>query len=156
MLDTGAEAPTFTLPNQDGNPVSLETYRGTYVVLYFYPEASTSGCTIEARGFRDEWSAYEDLDIPVIGVSIDPIEDIARFAAEEELPFDLLSDADGSVARAYGVYDSGTHDGQGYENAERVTVLIAPDGTVAKWYDDVDPNDHATEVLEDLRSHVDS
>lgn len=154
MLDTGAEAPAFTLPNQDGDEVSLAAHRGTYVVLYFYPKASTRGCTIEAREFRDEWPAYDDLEVPVIGISIDPVEDLARFAAEEDLPFDLLSDADGSVARAYGVYDSGTHDGEAYEIAERATVLIEPDGTIAERYDDVDPEGHATDVLEDIRSRV--
>lgn len=154
MLDTDAEAPEFTLPNQDGEEVSLDTHRGNYVVLFFYPQASTRGCTVEARGFRDEWSAYADLEVPVIGISIDPVEDLAHFAAEEDLPFDLLSDADGSVARTYGVYDSGTHDGEAYEIAERVTILIAPDGTIAERYDDVDPEGHATVVLEDIRSRI--
>lgn len=156
MVDTGTEAPGFTLPNQDGEDVSLDTYRGTYVVLFFYPQASTRGCTIEARGFRDAWSEYADLEVPVLGVSIDPVADLANFAAEENLPFDLLSDVDGSVARTFDVYDTGTHEGETYEIAERSTVLIAPDGTIEKRYEDVDPEGHATTVLADIRSRIDS
>lgn len=154
MLDVGADAPTFTLPDQAGTNVSLSGFEGDYVILYFYPEAQTSGCTIEARGFRENWPEYESLGVPVFGLSLDPISDLEEFAAEEDLPFSLLSDADGEVARAYGVYDQGVHEGTPYEIARRVTYLIAPDGTVARRYDDVNPEGHAESVLEDLEELV--
>lgn len=150
MIDIGADAPEFTLPDQDGNHVSLSGFEGEYVVLYFYPEAQTSGCTIEARGFRENWPEYEALGVPVLGISLDPVSDLEEFTTEEDLPFTLLSDADGGVARAYGVYDQGVHEGTPYELARRVTYLIAPDGTVARRYDDVNPEDHAETVLGDL------
>lgn len=151
MIQPGEKAPAFTLPDQDGTPVSLSDLRGGYAVLFFYPQASTRGCTIEARGFRDVFDDYRDLGVPVLGISVDPIEDISAFADEEDLPFSLLSDEDGTVARDYGVYQEGERDGQPFEIADRVTVILDPDGKVEAVYDDVDPEGHASTVLEDLR-----
>jgi peroxiredoxin Q/BCP len=156
MIDVGADAPEFTLPNQHGEDVSLSSFHDTYVVVYFYPEALTSGCTIEARGFREQWPEYESLGVPVLGISLDPVSDLEEFATEEDLPFTLLSDAEGDVARAYGVYDEGVYEGTSYELASRVTYLIAPDGTVARRYDDVNPDDHAETVLADLQALLES
>jgi peroxiredoxin Q/BCP len=156
MLEQGDSAPAFTLPDQDGDDVALESFRGRHVVLYFYPQASTSGCTIEARGFREAWSAYADLDVPVLGVSVDPVADLAEFASTEDLPFTLLSDADGAVARAYGVYEEGVHEGDPFEIAKRVTYLVGPEGTVERRYDDVDPDGHAERVLADVEGALES
>ncbi|PSQ58464.1 hypothetical protein BRD18_05600 [Halobacteriales archaeon SW_7_71_33] len=104
MLNPGETAPAFELPNQDGETVRLSDHRGERVVLYFYPRANTSGCTTEATGFRDEHAAFRDLDAAVLGVSNDPTEDLRAFREEHDLPFDLLSDADGTVAERYDSY----------------------------------------------------
>lgn len=154
MLEPGDEAPDFTLPDQHGDEVSLSSYSGGAVVLFFYPQASTRGCTIEARGFRAAWSEYTELNVPVVGISVDPVEDIAAFATSEELPFTLLSDADGAVAMAYGVYEEGTHEGTPFEIANRVTFLVGPDGTIRQRYDDVDPEGHADRVLADIETGI--
>lgn len=150
MPSVGDPAPTFELQNHDAEPVSLSEYRGQRVVLYFYPEAATSGCTVEARSFRDAWDRFDAHDIPVLGVSLDPVEDIAGFRQAEDLPFTLLSDPDGTVAKAYDVYDSGIHDGDPYELATRTTFLIGPEGTIDAIYEDVTPDGHAEEILADL------
>lgn len=154
MLEPGTTAPDFTLPDQHGSEVSLSALDGGYVVLYFYPQAATRGCTLEARGFREIFDDYRDLGVPVLGVSMDPVEDLADFAAEEDLPFTLLSDEEGTVAKNYQVYKELERDGERIEIADRVTVLIGPDGTVEAVYEDVDPETHAKTVLEDLRTRM--
>lgn len=150
MVEAGATAPSFTLQDHTGDPVSLDDYRGRYVVLYFYPEASTRGCTIEAQSFRDEWQGFNERDIAVFGVSLDPVEDLAAFNEDQNLPYPLLSDPDGDVAKAYDVYDAGVHQGQEYELAKRYTFVIDPDGVIETVYTDVDPTGHGREVLADL------
>lgn len=150
MPSVGDTAPDFELKNHDGTPVALREYRGQRLVLYFYPAAATSGCTVEAHSFRDAWDRFEDRGIAVVGVSIDPVDAIAEFRADENLPFTLLSDADGSVAKAYDVYDSGVHEGEHYEIAERTTFIIDADGRIAAVYEDVSPADHAEELLADM------
>lgn len=151
MIEVGDNAPEFTLPDQDDEPVSLSAFAGERVVVYFYPKAATRGCTVQARSFRDTHAEFEALDVPVLGVSLDPVPALQEFAAEEDLPFRLLSDADGAVAQAYGVYAEGTHQGQAFEIAERVTVVVGPDGVVEAVYDDVDPQSHAERVLAGIR-----
>lgn len=150
MLQESQPAPEFTLENQDGDPVSLSDFEGQYVVLYFYPRADTRGCTIEAESFRDNWAAYEAADVAVLGVSNDPVEDLADFKEKYDLPFDLLSDEDGTVARQYESY--GTVDVQGEESeiAFRNTYVVGPDGSIEAVYEDVDPGGHADRVLEDV------
>ncbi|MFB6120211.1 MAG: peroxiredoxin [Halobacteriaceae archaeon] len=138
MLDTGEPAPTFDLPNQNGESVALSDFADQYVVVYFYPRADTPGCTTEACEFRDEWNRYEAAGVTVLGLSDDPVTDLADFAEKYDLPFDLLSDADGSVARAYDAYDDGV---------SRNTYVVGPEGTVVAAFEDVDPEGHADEVL---------
>lgn len=150
MPTVGDTAPDFALQNHDGETVTLRDYRGQRLVLYFYPAAATSGCTVEARSFRDAWDRFDDRGIAVVGISIDPVDAIAAFRSDEDLPFTLLSDPDGEVAKAYDVYDSGVHDGEPYEIAERTTFVIADDGTIEAIYEDVSPADHAAEILADL------
>jgi peroxiredoxin Q/BCP len=150
MLDTGIEAPAFELPNQDGETVSLEDVEGDRVVLYFYPRADTRGCTIEAKGFRDDYEAFEDADITVLGVSNDPVEALDDFREKYDLPFDLLSDEDGSVAEAYDSFGTVEMEGQEHEIAFRNTFVIGPDGRIERAYEGVDPNDHAEAVLADI------
>jgi peroxiredoxin Q/BCP len=152
MLDTGAEAPGFELPNQDGDTVSLEDFEGRRVVLYFYPRADTRGCTIEAEGFRDDYDAFEDANVAVLGVSNDPVDALEAFREKYDLPFDLLSDEDGSVARAYDSFGTVEMEGQEHEIAFRNTYVIGPDGRIERVYEGVDPNDHAEAVIADLEA----
>jgi peroxiredoxin Q/BCP len=150
MLSTGDTAPDFELPNQDGDPVSLSDYDGQYRVVYFYPRADTPGCTTQACSFRDRWDAYEERDVPVFGVSDDPVEDLADFADEYDLPFHLLSDEDGTVSTAYDSYGEKNMFGNTFDGVFRNTYVIDPDGRVEFVYEGVDPEEHADEILADL------
>jgi len=147
MLEVGEEAPAFELPNQDGETVSLSALRGRRVVLYFYPRADTRGCTIEAKGFRDEFDAFEERDAVVLGVSDDPVADLAAFAEKYDLPFDLLSDEDGSVGRAYDSFGTRTVGDREVTAAFRNTYVIDEEGRVAAAYEGVHPDGHAEDVL---------
>src|SRR5690606_19022340 len=104
MLEVGDTAPDFTLPDQDGNEVSLADLRGQTVVLYFYPRADTPGCTTQACGIRDRAEDYERAGVKVIGVSPDPVSAIKRFADKQSLNFTLLADEEHKVAEAYGTW----------------------------------------------------
>ena len=147
MIDVGEEAPAFTLRDQHGETVSLADFEGRTVVLYFYPRADTPGCTTEACGFRDAWDAYEERQVAVLGVSDDPVDDIADFAEKYDLPFTLLSDPDGEVAAAYDSYGEKNMFGRTFDGVFRNTYVIGPDGRVAATYEGVDPEGHAEEIL---------
>lgn len=147
MLDVGDDAPEFELENQDGEEVSLSDFDDQYVVVYFYPRADTPGCTTEACGFRDDWDEYAERDVAVLGVSDDPVDDLAAFAEKYDLPFDLLSDEDGTVASKYDSYGEKQMFGNTFDGVFRNTYLVAPDGTVAAVFEGVDPEGHADEVL---------
>ncbi len=148
MLSEGEPAPDFELPNQDGEPVALSDYDGQYVVVYFYPRADTPGCTTEACSFRDNWEEYEQRDVPVLGISDDPVEDLADFAQKYDLPFDLLSDEDGSVSSAYDSYGEKNVFGNEVEGVFRNTYVVGPDGDVVAAFEGGDPEEHADEVLD--------
>lgn len=143
MLSPGSIAPSFNLPNDSGKMVSLATFKGSWLLIYFYPKDDTPGCTKEACAFRDHFPLYENIGIAVVGISKDTPESHRKFKEKYNLPFELLSDTDGRVSLAYG-------SGVG-ENPKRVSYLISPDGTIAQSYKTVDPATHATEVLEDLK-----
>ena len=147
MLEPGTEAPTFTLQNQHGEERSLPE-SGT-VVVYFYPRADTPGCTTEACSFRDRWSEYEDRGVAVFGVSDDPVPDLAAFAEKHDLPVDLLSDEDGSVATAYDSYGEKNMFGNTFDGVFRNTYVVR-DGDVVLAYEGVDPEGHADAILADL------
>lgn len=148
MLDVGADAPEFELENQDGETVSLEEFEKR-VVVYFYPRADTPGCTTEACGFRDAWDAFEERDVAVLGISDDSIEDLADFASEYDLPFELLSDPNGEVAAAYDSYGEKTIGGNTFDGVFRNTYVVE-DGRIAAAYEGVSPEGHAEEILTDL------
>jgi len=152
MLANGADAPLFTLPNQDGDGVSLETYRGSHVVLYFYPRADTPGCTTEACGFRDAWDQFTDAGISVLAVSDDPVSDLRTFADKYDLPFELLSDPDGDVSKLYDSYGEKQMFGNTFDGVFRNSYVIGPDGTITHVYEGVSPEGHAEEILSDLSS----
>lgn len=140
---SGSAAPDFTLPSQEGSLVSLKDYRGSWVVLYFYPKDQTPGCTREAHNFQADQSKYADLHSVVLGVSVDNVDSHKKFCAKEGLNFKLLADTDGKVSRAYG---SLTNLGV-VKFAARHTFLVDPTGKIAKSYTSVDPARHSEEVL---------
>ena len=152
MLDEGEEAPGFTLRDQDDEPVSLEDFRGRPVVVYFYPRADTPGCTTEACGFRDAWADYEERGAVVLGISDDPVADLADFAGEYDLPFRLLSDPDGEVAAAYGSYGEKNMFGRTFDGVFRNTYVVGPDGRIAAVHGNVDPEGHAEAILADVEA----
>ena len=146
----GDKAPDFTLRDQDGNPVSLAGLRGTTVVLYFYPKVDTPGCTTQACSVRDHRSDYQRAGAVVLGVSPDPVEEIAAFEQKYGLGFPLLSDAEHSVAEAYGVWVEKTMYGRTYMGMERSTFVIDPDGVVQEVFRKVKPSEHDELVLGEL------
>ncbi len=147
----GDRAPDFTLPDQDGTAQKLSSYRGKWVLLYFYPKDDTPGCTREACALRDEHAAFKRLGTAVLGVSPDPPRKHARFAAKHELPFTLLSDEERKVLRAYGVWGKKKFMGREFMGVHRRSFLIDPEGTIARYYEKVKPDAHAAEVLADRR-----
>jgi len=150
MIESGAKAPDFTLPDQDGNDVSLSDFRGNPVVLYFYPKAGTSGCTTQACGIRDHRPDYEAAGAVVIGVSPDPVKAVKKFAAEEALNFRLLADEHHAVCDLYGVWAEKSMYGRTHWGALRATFVIDPQGTVARVFPKVSPKTHDEVVLEAL------
>jgi peroxiredoxin Q/BCP len=130
-LEAGTIAPEFTLPDQRGASVSLSDYRGQKVILYFYPEAMTEGCTKEACDFRDNFNSLKSAGYVVLGVSRDEPEKLARFAEQEGLNFTLLSDPDRAVHEAYGVWGEKSLYGKIVTGVIRSTFVIDEDGTVA-------------------------
>jgi thioredoxin-dependent peroxiredoxin len=146
-LGVGDPAPDFTLPDQDGNPVSLSGLRGKTVVLYFYPRADTPGCTTQACGVRDHRSAYESAEAVVLGVSPDPVEAISKFDQKFSLGFPLLADEDHQLAERYGVWVEKQRYGRTYMGNERTTFVIAPDGTIKDVLRNVKPAEHDHLVL---------
>ncbi|MBC7691192.1 MAG: peroxiredoxin [Methylotenera sp.] len=145
-LAPGDQAPDFSLKNQDGKVVKLSALKGKPVLLYFYPMDDTPGCTKEACNFRDEFEKFKAIGAVVLGVSKQDQKSHQEFKAKHHLPFDLLMDTDGDLAKAYGV---GSYPGVGM--LKRQSVLISGNGKILKVYKDVDPDTHAAEVLKDLR-----
>lgn len=139
----GSAAPDFALPWQEGSSVSLKDYRGSWVVLYFYPKDQTPGCTREAHNFQSEQTKYAERHGVILGVSVDSVDSHKKFCAKEGLNFKLLADTDGKVSKAYG---SLTNLGVTKFSA-RHTFLIDPAGKIAKVFNSVDPTRHSDEVL---------
>jgi peroxiredoxin Q/BCP len=142
----GQMAPDFTLPSQDGSNISLDSFRGKWVVLYFYPKDMTTGCTIEAHNFQQDMGKYQKLDAVVVGVSVDSTGSHKEFCAKEGLSFKLLSDGDKKVVVQYG--SMGDH--MGIKMAKRNTFLIDPKGKIVQVWTGVNPQQHSGQVLEAL------
>ena len=142
----GSNAPDFTLPSQEGSPVSLKDYRGTWVVLYFYPKDQTPGCSREAHNFQVDQPRYAERNAVVLGVSLDSVDSHKKFCAKEGLNFKLLADIEHKVTDSYG---SLTNLGL-VKFAARHTFVIDPKGKIAKAYTSVDPLKHSAEVLAEL------
>ena len=153
LVAVGAQAPDFTLPNAAGKPVSLSSFKGKPVVVYFYPKDDTSGCTAEACDFRDHMKSFRALGCTVLGISPDSVKSHARFEAKYGLgDVTLLADepeAGGApaVCSAYGVWQEKSMYGRAYMGVVRTTYVVAKDGTVAQRFDKVSVTDHAAAVL---------
>ena len=146
-ISAGGQAPDFTLPDDEGRTHTLSEYRGKPVVLYFYPKDNTSGCTKEACGFRDDYSAYQDAGVIILGVSPDSSKSHANFRAKYELPFILLADPDREVLKKYGAWGLKKLYGREYEGVLRTTFLISEDGNILKVFEKVKPANHSAEIL---------
>lgn len=151
-ISVGQPAPDLVLSDQDGAVVDLSTFRGGWVLLYWYPKADTPGCTIQAKSLRDQYSVLTDLKCLVFGASFDPLEDLVAFRSRYDLPFPLLSDPDRVVGRRFGV----AGDDGSASFAARIAFLVDPEGNVAKRYEVRDPEFFADEVLDDLEALVGS
>ena len=147
LLEIGAKAPAFTLPDQNGAPVSLSDFAGKKVVLYFYPKDSTSGCTREAQGFAAQYAAFGEKNTVILGVSRDSQSSHKNFAAKYGLPFALLSDPERAVIEAYGVWQEKKNYGKTMMGIVRTTYLIDEAGVIEKVYPRVKPDTHAGEIL---------
>ena len=151
-LGVGKPAPKLKLPSSTGETIDLSDFKGKRVVLYFYPKADTPGCTTEACGFRDAIAGYRKLDVPVFGISPDPVADVKAFAEKFNLNFPLLADEDHSVIEKFGVWQEKSMYGNKYMGAARTTFVIAPDGRIEHVFEKVKPAGHDREVLEYLQS----
>lgn len=143
----GNQAPTFSLPNQEGTQVSLDQYKGKWVVLYFYPKDFTSGCTIEAHNFQRDMDKYTQKNAVILGVSVDDVDSHKGFCAKEGLNFKLLADSKHTVVEKYG----SVMQYKGMVLAARNTFLIDPTGVIKKVYLNVSPQSHSEAVLADLQ-----
>jgi thioredoxin-dependent peroxiredoxin len=155
MVTEGQPAPDFTLTSDTGETVSLASFRGSPVVLYFYPRDDTPGCTAQARGIRDAWSEFKQRGAVVLGVSPDAAASHVKFKEKYSLPFTLLADEDHAVSNEYGVWVEKSNHGKTYMGVERSTFVIDPDGKVAKVMRKVKPETHAEQVLEALPTDAD-
>lgn len=142
MLKAGEAAPEFTLAADDGTQLALSSLRGRRILLWFFPEADTPGCSLEGRSLRDHREYFDQSAIEVIGVSFDSVADNAAFARRHDFGFRLLSDTTHEVALAYGACDS-----LKARYPERISFLIDTNGRIERVYDKVDPRDHAAQVL---------
>lgn len=150
----GELAPDFTLPNQDGDEVSLSDLKGKNVVLYFYPKDMTPGCTTQACDFRDHHKSFGELDAVIIGISPDPISQHEKFINKHDLPFLLLADEDKQVAEAYDVWKLKKNFGREYYGIERSTFILDKEGKVQKEYRKVRVKGHVEEALEFVKEHL--
>ena len=148
----GKKPPSFTLPDAEGTPVSLDDFKGKHVVVYFYPKDDTPGCTKEACGFRDLWKELQRAGVAVLGVSADSADSHTKFAAKYKLPFTLLSDPDRKTMAAWGAYGDKMMYGKKTKGVIRSTVWIGPDGVVRKhWKRVADAAKHPQQVWEAVR-----
>jgi len=151
---TGTIAPDFTLPDQSGRSHTLSSYQGKWVLLYFYPKDDTPGCTKEACAIRDADPDLSSFGAVVLGVSADSVSSHKKFAEKYHLMFPLLADENKEVVNAYGVWGAKKFMGREYEGIMRTSFLINPEGVIAKVYEGVKPETHATEVLADLKVFI--
>ena len=150
MLKEGVLAPEFELMDQDENPHKLSDYRGKKVVLYFYPKDDTPGCTKEACNFRDSFGEFRQKGMVILGVSADSQKSHAKFQEKHSLPYPLLSDTSAEMIKAYEAWGEKKFLGKAIVGTLRVTYVIDEDGKILKAYEDVKPQEHAQEILNDI------
>ncbi len=148
MLQTGVQAPDFSVKDQNGNTVSLKDFRGKKVALYFYPKDNTPTCTEQACNLRDNISALQQKGITVLGVSVDSERKHQNFIKKFSLPFPLLADTDHNLVAAYEVWGEKTFWGRKYMGILRTTFLIDEDGRIGQVIDKVDALNHSAQILE--------
>jgi peroxiredoxin Q/BCP len=146
VIDAGQPAPSFSAQADDGHVVTLESLRGRYVVLYFYPKDDTPGCTTEACELRDAFPRFGSADATIIGVSPDSVASHVKFKKKFSLPFTLLADTDHAIAEAYGVWKEKSMYGRTYLGIERSTFLIDPTGIITHVWRKVKAEGHAAQV----------
>lgn len=149
-ISAGGPAPDFSLPDENGDIHKLSDYRGKPVVLYFYPKDDTSGCTKEACGFRDDYSAYQDTGVVILGVSPDTSQSHKKFKTKYDLPFTLLADTDRKVIELYGVWGPKKSFGREFDGVLRTSFLIGKDGKILKVFEKVKPAEHSAEILSEF------
>ena len=150
-LSAGILAPDFSLQDETGVLRRLSDYRGMPVVLYFYPKDDTPGCTREACNFRDDFSAYQEAGITILGVSPDSPKSHAKFKVKYHLPFTLLADTDRKVCELYAVWGRKKFLGREYDGVLRTTFVIGPEGKILRVFENVKPVEHSAEVLQVFR-----
>ena len=146
-ISAGIPAPDFELVDDQNQTRRLADFRGQRVVLYFYPKDDTPGCTKEACNFRDDYSAYQQEGITILGISPDSVESHQKFKVKFQLPFALLADEGHKVCDAYGTWGPKKFMGKAYEGVLRTTFLIGPDGMIVRVFENVRPAEHSAEVL---------
>ena len=147
MLEVGTLAPDFTLPDKDGNPVTLSSFRGRKVVVYFYPRDNTPGCTRQACAFAKAYDAFAQKNVVVIGISKDSVASHQKFAQKYELPFILVSDPELQAIQAYGVWQEKKLYGKVSTGVVRSTFIIDEEGMIAHIMPKVKPDTNAAEIL---------
>lgn len=148
--EKGQKAPEFAAADQDGNTVSLKDYSGSKLVLYFYPKASTPGCTAESCNLRDNYEALLEKGVKIIGVSADSAKRQQNFKAKNDLPFPLIPDTEKEIINAYGVWGQKKMYGKTYEGIHRMTFLIDEEGNIMHVFSKVKTKDHTSQILEVL------
>jgi len=151
-ISSGIPAPDFELLDDTNTVRKLSDYRGRNVVLYFYPADDTPGCTKEACNFRDDYSAYENADVVILGVSPDDVASHAKFKKKFQLPFPLLADEGHKVCDLYGVWGPKKSFGKEYDGVIRTTFLLDGNGNIVNVFENVRPSEHSAEVLSTLSS----
>jgi peroxiredoxin Q/BCP len=146
-ITAGTLAPDFTLPTDTGEPLTLSSLRGKWVVLYAYPKDDTSGCTVESCEFGELFPRFKRRKAVILGISPDPVKSHAKFKAKYELPFTLLADTEKVVLQAYDVWKEKSMYGRKYMGVERTTFVIDPTGHIVKVFEKVKPAGHAEEVM---------
>lgn len=149
MITLHQKAPLFSLPDQDGVVRTLSQFYGKKVLIYFYPKDDTPGCTTEACGFRDNYEALSS-HLVILGISKDSVKSHKKFAEKYKLPFPLLSDEDGGVCEAYGVWAKKKFMGREYMGILRTSFLVNEKGEIEKIYSDVNTKEHAAEVEKEV------
>jgi thioredoxin-dependent peroxiredoxin len=150
-ITKGVTAPKFSLQDETGAVRNLSDYLGRQVILYFYPKDDTPGCTTEACNFRDDYSAYVEKNVIILGVSPDSVASHKKFKEKFKLPFPLLADENHAVCESYGVWDKKNFMGKDYMGVLRTTFIVDEKGLIAHVFENVKPAQHSSEILATIK-----